>query len=179
MKEETAILRMRDRACLALLLDTGVRASELCSLTVDNVFLKGREPYIKVMGKGRKEREIGLGRRAAEEVNRYISRFRRADPQERHLVLNRLREEMSPDGLDQMLYRLRDWAGISGVRCSAHTFRHTFAVNFLLGGGDVYVLSRLLGHEKISTTEIYLKAVKQRQARTQAFSVLDSLDQNR
>ena len=71
--------------------------------------------------------------------------------------------------------RLGEWAGISGVRCSPHTLRHTFAVQYLLAGGDVYVLSRTLGHSTVSTTEIYLRSVKQHQVRTTSFSVLDKI----
>ena len=82
---------------------------------------------------------------------------------------------MTVTGLDQMLYRLGRRAKIKGVRISAHTWRHTFAINFLTQGGDVYVLSRLMGHESVQVTEVYLRAVKATQARKASKSVLDNL----
>jgi hypothetical protein len=82
-----------------------------------------------------------------------------------YIFVNGADEQMTPDGLDQMLYRLRDWSGISGERCSAHTFRHTFAVEFLRSMGDIYWLSRVLGHANVSTTEVYLRAVSSKDVR--------------
>jgi integrase/recombinase XerD len=84
--------------------------------------------------------------------------------------------ELLPNGLDEMLIRLRRRAGVehfTGVRVSAHTFRHTFAVRSIEAGVDIYVLARLLGHSAVSTTEGYLKSVSSRAARRAAVSVLD------
>lgn len=173
-KEYTDVLAARDRAIISVLVDTGIRASELCGLTLDNVHLEAFDAFIKVMGKGRKEREVSLGKTARTALHKYITRYRKADKQEQHVFLNRYNQPMSVNGLDQMLYRLEEWAHIKGVRVSAHTFRHTFAVNYLNNGGDVYKLSRLMGHTSVSITEVYLKAVKAKDAR-QGASVLDNL----
>jgi len=84
---------------------------------------------------------------------------------------------LTPEGLDRLLYRLRDRVGrqhFNGVRVSAHTFRHTYAVRYLEQGGDLYKLSRLMGHSSVVVTEGYLRAFTARAAR-QGGSVLDNL----
>ncbi len=168
--ECTRELQVRDRAILCLLLDTGLRASELCSLTVGNLHL-GSDSHILVHGKGKKQREIGpLG----VECQKYLRRHLRGHEHATAFV-NRYHKPLTISGLDQLLYRLEEWAGpeeFKGVRVSAHTFRHTFAVNFLKAGGDIYTLSLLLGHTSVSTTQDYLKDFQQREAR-RGKSVLD------
>jgi site-specific recombinase XerD len=77
-----------------------------------------------------------------------------------------------------MLYRLRDLAGrqhFDGIRVSAHTLRHSFAVHYMQQGGDIYKLCRLMGHENTHTTERYLRAFQARDARLSSRSVLDGL----
>lgn len=169
-------LAARDRALVSTLVDTGIRAGELCSLTLENTHLNDQEPYVRVFGKGRKEREIGMSMKGARELRRYILGYRQAPESERHVFLGRGGRAMTPSGVDQILYRLEEWSHIKGVRCSAHTFRHTFAVNYLLEGGDLFMLSRLLGHSDISTTQIYLRSMKQREVRKVTFSLLDQIN---
>jgi len=82
---------------------------------------------------------------------------------------------MTPSGLNTILDRLEQWSGITGVRVSCHTFRHTFACLFLLQGGDLYKLSRLLGHTSVRVTEIYVRSISAQQARRTSESVLDHL----
>jgi site-specific recombinase XerD len=173
-KEITPALATRDKAILCVLLDTGMRASELCGLTLDNTHLTTTDAYLKVLGKGRKEREVGLGNEARTALHRYITRHRDAPEGERHVFLSRKRGPLTVSGLDQIIYRLSEWAGIEGVRCSAHTFRHTYAIHYLASGGDVYKLSRLLGHTGVGITENYLRAFRSKDAR-KGLSVLDSL----
>lgn len=173
-KECTPMLVARDNAILSLLLDTGVRASELCTLTLGNVSLDAGDAYITVMGKGRKQRETGLGKQARTALHRYIRQYRKGARPEDVVFLNRFHNPMTINGLDQLLYRLRDWAKLGGISAGAHKFRHTFAANYLLNGGDVYKLSRLMGHTSVSTTERYVRSMKQRDAR-RGLSVLDNL----
>jgi site-specific recombinase XerD len=174
-KEAFPQLVCRDRAMIYTLLDTGIRAGELCALTLENSHLSDLEPYIRVYGKGRKEREVGMSQKAAREVRRYIQRFRDTPESEQHVFMGRKNIPLTPSGVDQILYRLEAWSHIKGVRCSAHTFRHTYAVNYLLAGGDLYMLSRLLGHSDTKTTEIYLRSMQQRQVRRTSFSLLDKI----
>lgn len=168
-------LAARDRAILAVLLDTGVRANELCTLTLDHTFLSTEDSFLRVFGKGRKEREVGLGKQARTHLHRYIHRYRHGPRDEPHVFLRRGGRPLKPEGLDRMLYRLRDRAGVEGVRVSAHTFRHTFACSYLADGGDLFKLSRLLGHTSVSITETYLRDFQQRDARRDRRSVLDNL----
>lgn len=172
-REETEWLGQRDRAILYTLLDTGIRASELVGLELSGLHLN--EGYLRVLGKGSKEREVGFGTNTKYHLIKYLRRYRKAAEGVETVFINKRREPMTVSGLDQMLYRLGEWAGIEGVRCSAHTFRHTYAVNFLLGGGDMYALSRSLGHTSVSTTEIYVRASKDRDLRRVNASVADKL----
>jgi site-specific recombinase XerD len=155
----------RDQAIIRVLLSTGIRASELCGLTLPYTYLTPNDAHIRVLGKGRKQREVGLNKDARASLHRYVTHWREAQKDVQTTFVNRPGMPLTPDGLDQMLYRLRDWSGISGVRCSAHTFRHTFAVEYLTKTGDIYRLSRVLGHGSVKTTEIYLKAIKATDAR--------------
>jgi integrase/recombinase XerD len=170
-------LQYRDKAIVAMLFDTGVRAQELCDLTLENLHLAAAHSYIRVDGKGRKEREVGLGRQSALAVSRYLSRAR-PESSLGVVFLTDDKKKMTPNGIDRMLYRLRDAAGsqhFNGVRVSAHTMRHSFAVHYLEQGGDLYKLSRLMGHESINTTARYLRAFQARAARLGSRSVLDGL----
>lgn len=166
----------RDKAILAVLIDTGIRANELCTLTLDRVFFAEGEAWLLVNGKGRKQREVGLGKQARQLLHRYIHRYRRAPRDEKGVFIAKGEKPLTSFGLDQMLYRLRDKAGkehFQGVRVSAHSFRHGYAVAYLQNGGDIYKLSRLMGHSSVQTSEGYLKAMKARDARKGSESVLD------
>jgi site-specific recombinase XerD len=164
----------RDRAILAVLLDTGIRANELCDLTLDRVRITTDDSYITVNGKGRKQREVGLGLKSRQLLHRYIHRYRPKCDHDR-IFVGRHHKPLQPEGIDRILYRLRDLSDIDGVRVSAHTFRHTFACRYLEDGGDVYKLSRLLGHTSVVVTEGYLRAFQARDARRSSHSVLDGL----
>jgi site-specific recombinase XerD len=160
-------LALRDRAILAVLIDTGLRSAELCAITHDAVSLTPHEAYIRVEGKGRRQREVGIGKQSTLALHRYLTRTR--PKSESPLVfLSRAARPLTPNAIDRMLYRLRRVAGqehFAGLRVSAHTIRHSFAVHYMEQGGDVYKLSRLLGHENITTTERYLRAFQAKMAR--------------
>lgn len=163
----------RNRAILLFLLDTGVRASELCGLTLDHLHL-GRESYATVFGKGRKQRTVGpLGRACQRQLIRYIEHSRRADCD--NVFVNALGKPLDLNSLDTIIKSVRDVAGVKGVRCSCHTFRHTYAVHYLRQpGASIYKLRILLGHSTITTTEGYLRDFDAREARLGP-SVVDSL----
>ncbi len=167
---------MRDRAIVALLIDTGIRANELCTLTLDNVYITSHDGYLKIYGKGSKWREVGLGEKSRAALHRFITRYRRAPRDEKHVFLSRVTGKcLSVTGLEQLLYRLKDKARLQPtVRVNPHVWRHTYAMTYLLNGGDVYKLSRLMGHTSVTITEGYLRAVKAKDARS-GQSVLDSL----
>ncbi len=135
-----------DRAIVSVLVDTGIRASELCGLTLDRVVLTQDDAYLIVNGKGRKMREVGLGKQSRQSLHRYLLRERRRAHTNQAVFLGRGGAALQPEGLDRILYRLRDRAGLAGVRVGAHTWRHTYAFTYVALGGDVLRLSRLLGH---------------------------------
>lgn len=164
----------RDRSILSLLLDTGIRASELCTITIENVRISRDDAYIKVMGKGRKEREVSLGSKSRMSLLKYI-RLERKDAKPPDAVfLTQRNEPLNRNTLNQLLYRLRDDAKVK-TRVSAHKWRHTFATRYLLTGGDVYKLSRIMGHTSVSTTERYVRSIQAKDARVGGKSVLDNL----
>jgi integrase/recombinase XerD len=175
--EDSEHLQIRDRAIVAVLLDTGIRASELLGLRLCDVSLSAKESYLRVFGKGDKWGEVGLGERSRKYLRKYIRLFREDDNKGDKAVLfvNRSGEKLTLSGLQQIISRLGDWAKIQNVRCSPHTFRHTFARMFMQNGGDVYKLSKLLRHTSVKTTEEYLKSLQQSEARKGSKSVLDNL----
>ncbi len=166
----------RDYAILLLLMDTGIRASELCGLLVENI----HEGYITVFGKGSKEREVGLGPNAARALWRYMHQYRSMlvkSDFEHHVFLGRDGSPLTRNGLYQALERIGQRANITGVRLSPHTFRHTFARAWLENGGEIFKLSRVLGHSEMQTTQIYLRDFQSREARIDhaAFSPVERL----
>lgn len=177
-ESQPAHLAARDKAIIAMLVDTGIRATELTTLTLDKLIYNREEAYCTVFGKGRKERQVGLGSKARLLVHRYIHRHREAfcpAEGENTVFLAVGGRALTRDGLDQMLYRMRDKAQITGVRVSAHSFRHTYALNYMRNGGEIYKLSRLLGHTRVTVTENYLRAFLSEDARKGSKSVFDNL----
>jgi site-specific recombinase XerD len=157
-------LGFRDYAMLLVLMDTGIRVSELCGLTVDDV----HDGYLTVFGKGAKEREVGLGPTAARALWKYLHQHRPHlinSEQERHVFVGYRGIPLLRNGVSQLVQRIGERAGISGVRISPHTFRHTFARGWLENGGEIFKLSRVLGHSEMQTTQIYLRDFQSREAR--------------
>lgn len=110
-------------------------------------------------------------------MSRYLSRGRPESPLE-WVFLSYEKHKMTPNGVERLLHRLRNMAGkkhFDGIRVSAHMLRHSFAVHYLEQGGDLYKLSRLMGHESVNTTTRYLRAFQARSARLGSKSVLDGL----
>lgn len=198
-KEVYEHLQVRDKAIVALLLDTGIRATELCTLTIGNVCLDPKDSHIKVFGKGKKWGEVGFGEQTRRYMQKYLRTFREptiehavqtahhnmSERQLTHVIkrekeqsvffVNRSAQPMTRSGLLQLIVRLGEWADIEGVRCSPHTWRHTFAAMFMKNGGDIYKLSRLLRHTSVKVTEQYLKSLRQSEARKGAKSNLDNM----
>ncbi len=165
--DTSSMVGFRDYTIIMLLLDTGIRGSELCGLTVDRVYLSVMDSaFIKVMGKGRKEREVGISIHVAECLWKYLYVHRKPkDRSVQALFINLFGAPLTLTGIEQMLQKVAKRAEVQGVRTSPHTFRHTFARMFLENGGDVYKLSLLLGHSSVVVTENYLKDFESRVAR--------------
>lgn len=176
-KEFTDTLQVRDVAMIRVMMETGIRAQEVCALTLDRVFLQPDDAYIRVYSeKVKRDREIPLGKVARTALYRYITRYRKVPNTEQHVFLSRFNEPFTSNGIFQLFARLGEWARISDVRCSPHTCRHSFAVNFMKNGGDLYKLSKLLGHSNVTVTQrFYLRAFPQREARQGAPSWMDRM----
>ncbi len=152
----------RNRAILWVLWDTGIRVGELCDLRLSN--FDRRQGTLIVFGKGRKERRVALGRNALRALLYYLDRWRQdaeelgaiGNQNEEHVFLSEGGEALTIHGIEMLFKRLRGRTGIKGKRVSAHIFRHTFAVRYLMLGGDIFSLQELLGHEDISTIKNYM-----------------------
>jgi integrase/recombinase XerD len=149
--------RVRNTVILLLLLDCGLRVSELVGLELDDVRLS--EGMLKVRrAKGGKERYVPIGSVAQKALWKYIHTSR-PEPVSKHvtgLLLNAKGQPLTRNGVQQMLRRYGRRAGITGTRCSPHTFRHTFAKNYLLNGGDIFSLQQILGHSSLASVRLYL-----------------------
>ncbi len=146
----------RDYTIVLLLLDTGIRLSELANLKTENVDFK--QSCLLVTGKGNKERIVPTGTQVRRQLWRYISSFRAEPciPENTNLFLTTDGNPLKRGAIRLMISRLGERAGIAGVRCSAHTFRHTFAKQYLMQGGDIFSLQRILGHSSLEMVKAYV-----------------------
>ncbi|MFC2036199.1 tyrosine-type recombinase/integrase [Chloroflexota bacterium] len=146
----------RDYTMNLTLLDTMVRCSELTDLRLDNVNLENRT--LKVRGKGSKERTVPIGAKLQKYLWKYLQFYRPepAIPRYDQVFLTLDGHPLTKDRLEAIVKRYGIKAGITGVRVSPHTFRHTSAVMFLRNGGDVFSLQRILGHSRIETVGLYV-----------------------
>lgn len=144
----------RDRAMLEILYGCGLRVSELCSLKISSVYLD--EGFVRVTGKGRKERLVPLGEMAATAFAGYLEvRPEAAVPAFSDTAfLNRHGRPLSRVSVFNMVKKQALAAGIR-KEISPHTFRHSFATHLVENGADLRVVQEMLGHESILTTEIY------------------------
>jgi len=142
----------RDEAILLFLLDTGVRASELCGLRIKDVDLSGRRAV--VLGKGNKHRTVYFSKATGKAMWSYLKDDEQ-EPEEA-LFQSERSDRLTRSGLLQLMERLGQAAKIEAARCSPHTFRHTFAVEFLRAGGNVFSLQQILGHTSLHMTNKYV-----------------------
>ena len=145
---------LRDRAILEILYGCGLRVSEAVDMKISCLYFdKG---FVRVIGKGDKERLVPAGEMAADAVNAYMeARPEPADTEsEDILFLNRFGRALSRQSMFKMI---KNQALLAGVRkkISPHTFRHSFATHLVENGADLRVVQEMLGHESITTTEIY------------------------
>lgn len=146
----------RNKAILETLYGCGLRVSELTDLRISNLFF--RDGFIKVTGKGDKERIVPIGRVAQKQIGIYLKSKRNLLPivngNEDILFLNRRGKKMTRVMVFTIIKDLVKKAGIR-KSVSPHTFRHSFATHLVEGGADLRAVQEMLGHESITTTEIY------------------------
>ena len=151
----------RNRAILETLYSCGLRVSELTELRMSAIY--ETEGYISVFGKGRKQRIVPIAESALREIHNYYAFRYEIDVKhgfEDYVFLNRFGRKLSRIMVFNIVKRYCTEAGIS-KEVSPHTFRHTFATHLLEGGANLRAIQMMLGHEQISTTEIYTKVDKQ------------------
>ena len=153
-------IAMRDYVMVELLYSSGLRVSELISLKLEDIHFEAG--FLRVLGKGSKERIVPVNMRAIERIKIYISRQRQ----------DILKKKRSPylfvTNRGRPMTRQRFWQTIKkfgrkfGIELSPHTMRHSFATHLLEGGADLRSLQKMLGHSDISTTQIYTKVTTDR-----------------
>lgn len=144
---------LRDIAIIRTLLDTGMRASELCALMVEDYESEQGRFHIR-HGKGDKGRFVVAGQRCKKAIWRYMTNRPDAGPTE-PLFATGAGEHLDRNGLYHMIKRCGDRANIKKAGC--HRFRHTYAIEFLRNKGNVFQLKELLGHEDVRTLQVYVK----------------------
>jgi len=152
---------IRDRALLELMYATGLRISEVSHLRRDHLYLD--EGFLRVMGKGNKERIVPLGHQAAQCIRRYLDQARpvlAGGKSSVYLFLNRSGNRLSRQGLWKIIKGYGSQMGISSV-LTPHTLRHSFATHMVERGADLRSVQMMLGHSSISTTEIYTHVARE------------------
>lgn len=174
INEDTA-LGARNAAIMALFLDTGLRLSEVVNLNEEDVHLDQR--YIKVMGKGAKERIVPVGTSCQKALLHYYHHFRMEPAHARvdSFFLTIDGYPMTTEAITSMMDRLAKKTGLK--RLHPHLLRHTYATHFLLNGGDVFLLKQNLGHSTLAMVEHYRHiASRQAAVMSETFSPLDRID---
>ena len=147
----------RNLAILLLMLDSGLRVSEVTGISLDDVDLEAGQIRI-TMAKGGNERIVPIGSVVRRALWKYIN-YHRSRPLTDNvtgLFLSERGLSLTRNGVQQMLRRQASREGITGVRVSPHSCRHTFAKNYLLNGGDIFSLQRILGHSSLASVRLYL-----------------------
>ena len=145
----------RNRAIIEVLFSCGLRVSELCQLRFSDVFLD--EGYLRVLGKGSKQRLVPLSPSAIQELTTYLThpdRPKAKRGQEDYIFLSRIGKAISRITVFVFIKEAAQAAGVKKT-ISPHTFRHSFATALLEGGANLQAIQILLGHEDVGTTEIY------------------------
>ncbi len=146
----------RDKCMLEVLYSSGLRVSELTHLKISNIYFD--IGFLRVVGKGNKERLVPIGRSAQRLIKIYIEEERvhvKVHPDSRDIVfLNRFGAQLSRIAIFNLVKKQVAIAGIE-KKVSPHTFRHSFATHLIEGGADLRAVQEMLGHESITTTEIY------------------------
>lgn len=157
----TDTIQFRDKAMLELLYATGLRVTELVSLSMQQLYIN--QGVVRVLGKGRKERLVPMGEEAQYWLSRYLREIR-------PMLLGTAQDVVFPSNRQQAMtrqtfwHRIKFYAKVAGIQAtlSPHTVRHAFATHLLNHGADLRVVQLLLGHSDLSTTQIYTHVAQAR-----------------
>ena len=148
---------LRDRAMLEVMYGCGLRVSELCALSTDDIIADGE--LLRVLGKGSKERVVPIGKAAGRALTDYFVSardvFTKGDPSVTTVFVTRLRKPFTRQAVFKMIKERATAVGIDPKRISPHVLRHCFASHMLQHGADIRAIQELLGHADIGTTQIY------------------------
>ena len=150
--DNSTVKGLRDQAILEVLYSCGLRVSELCELRMGDLFFG--EGYIRVIGKGDKQRLVPVSGMARDRLQLYMERRKEERRKEEILFLNNRGKKLTRVMIFTIIKQAAQRAGIN-KKISPHTFRHSFATHLLEGGANIRQVQDLLGHENILTTEIY------------------------
>ncbi len=148
-------LAQRDSAMLELLYSSGLRVSELIALKVADVNFEAG--FLKVTGKGGKERVVPVNPRALRKVKDYLEGLRPRLLKSRHSEYLFVTARGGPMSRQRFWQALKSFGAMAGIELSPHMLRHSFATHMLEGGADLRSLQKMLGHSDISTTQVYTK----------------------
>ena len=148
---------LRDRAMLEVMYGCGLRVSELCALSTDDIIADGE--LLRVLGKGSKERVVPIGKAAGRALTDYFASardvFTKGDPSVTTVFVTRLRKPFTRQAVFKLIRERAFAVGIAPERISPHVLRHCFASHMLQHGADIRAIQELLGHADIGTTQVY------------------------
>lgn len=170
---------MRNYCMMSLLFSTGIRKAELCNIRLDDINVTTE--LIRIRGKGQKERFVPIGRTMKRTLKAYLVQrdefVKRNKRNSMYLYVSAHEDNLTVNGVGGIFYKLKKALKIPGERINCHTWRHTFAKNYLLNGGDIFSLQKILGHAELESTKIYLnlntEEMKQQHAK---YNPLDNSD---
>jgi integrase/recombinase XerC len=165
-------LDLRNRAILSLLIDCGLRVSELANINLADIDWESRSILIR-KGKGGKQRMVHMGSKTYKSLWKYVTSYRNGESN--RVFINRNGEPLVAVGIQILIKRLGQKAKIK-VHC--HKLRHTFAISYLRNGGDVFTLQYLLGHSTLQMTQRYLQSLNATDAANahRKYSPLDNIN---
>ena len=159
--EEDNIYGIRDTLILEILYSTGIRVSELIDIKIKNIIFD--ECQIKINGKGNKQRYVIYGAVCGKKLNNYLKNSRPFldKKNSEYLVLNKNGSKMTSRFVEMLMHKYQKSANIK-VNVTPHTLRHTFATHLLEGGADLKTVQELMGHESLSSTQVYTHITSER-----------------
>ncbi|MCX7999765.1 MAG: tyrosine-type recombinase/integrase [Leptospiraceae bacterium] len=155
--QKTPLIEKRNRAILEVLYSTGMRVFELVNARLEN--FSEKEAQIKILGKRNKERFVFLGKPALATLCEYLEL--RGNPKKGYVFLNARGDKLTTRGVQYILEQFQKETGFR-KKITPHKFRHTFATDLLNEGADIRHVQEMLGHESLSSTQIYLSVTKDR-----------------
>jgi len=144
---------IKEKLIMELLYSTGIRVSELVNIKINDIDFTNKK--IRVIGKGDKERIVLFGEKCSNIINKYQNVYKKQNKNNlEYLIISKTGKKINEREIRNIINKVTEKSGIK-VKISPHTFRHTFATHLLEGGADLRSVQELLGHENLSTTQIY------------------------